>query len=565
MKKTLRKALVLFAVVAMMFTVAAFSASAEGECAHTNLYVAKTVEPTCEEMGYNIMGCVDCENSNVSTVMTKDALGHELGDRVYEATGNGYTLKRSCKRDNCDKVFTWGDYYKVTFVNKFAADNSSFDENVLYTDVVKDGGYITKVIEPSKSTYVEYATEEVTEDISPIRECLYENGSYILYVKSGNTVDFRGNNPSRIKDYNYGAYRFAGWKDIDKPITANTEIEAEFTGDDKTWTVTFVNYDSTSLSQNGFTVNHGNKVTYDAATPVRESDVKNSYTFAGWTYNGKAVNLNNIYGNVTVKANFNETANKYNLSYKDINGQSYSKTDSGVVFGGKAENGGKISVTNYQDNQFVYVHTGQWRYVESDTVTTTLSNLVIPEYHWTYDAEGNEKEYVKTKDGDSFTLTPVFNQKRRVYVFNMQVVRTDFDAEDKYPENYSLEGFTIQVTNAAGQLAGKGTTDKNGRLTLNLNYSTSYIVTAVSPEGKYRAEQMMAAPYQEVIDYTIRPTVDEEWKESFLPSCRCICHNTLLKPLWVRILNLLYRLFNTKYVCCYDMYANIGSLLAYTQ
>lgn len=566
MKKTLRKALILFAVVAMMFAVVAFSVSAEGEtCAHANLYVAETVEPFCEKMGYNIMGCVDCGDTNVSTAVTKEALNHVLGERTYVANGDSYTATRYCTRENCTAVFTWEGYYKVTFVNKYAADNNSLDETVPYTDVVKDGGYITKVIAPAKSTYVEFATEDESDEVSPVRECVYENGTYVLYVKSGYTVDFRGDNPTRIKDYNYGAYKFASWKNIDEPITANTEIEAEFTGEDKSWTVTFVNYDSTSLSEKGYTVHHGNKATYDAATPVREADVKNSYTFANWTYNNQEVNLDKIYGNVTVKASFTETANKYNLAYKDVNGQSYPKTDEGVVYGGVAENGGSIAVAGYQDNQFIYVHTGKWKYVEAETVTTSLSNLVIPAYHWTYDENGNKLEYVKTQDGDSFTLQPVFNQKQRVYTINMQIVRTDFEDEDKDADNYSLEGFTIQVTNAAGQLVGNGTTDKNGALAVNLNYSTSYTVTAVSAEGKYYAEQMMAAPYQEVIDYTIRPVMDEQWAANLQPSCRCICHNSLLKPLWVRILNILYRLFNTKYVCCYDMYANIGSLLAYTQ
>ena len=44
--------------------------------------------------------------------------------------------------------------------------------------------------------------------------------------------------------------------------------------------------------------------------------------------------------------------------------------------------------------------------------------------------------------------------------------------------------------------------------------------------------------------------------------CSCICH-TVFKPVWVGILNLLNSLFKLEFVCCDDMFANIGSELNY--
>ena len=45
-------------------------------------------------------------------------------------------------------------------------------------------------------------------------------------------------------------------------------------------------------------------------------------------------------------------------------------------------------------------------------------------------------------------------------------------------------------------------------------------------------------------------------------NCHCICHS-FLGGFWISILNMIYRLFGRKIVCCYDMFATHGDRLIY--
>ena len=60
-------------------------------------------------------------------------------------------------------------------------------------------------------------------------------------------------------------------------------------------------------------------------------------------------------------------------------------------------------------------------------------------------------------------------------------------------------------------------------------------------------------------------SLNKEYPEEHQSRCRCICHNSFFRGIWVRVLNIMYRLFKIEYVCCYDMYATIGDLLAYPE
>ena len=97
-------------------------------------------------------------------------------------------------------------------------------------------------------------------------------------------------------------YRFTGWSVAFDNITANTEVTAQYV---KTWTVTFVDEDGTVLKTE--TVDEG----AGATAPVSPSKV--GYGFAGW--NGA---FDRITADTTVIASY--TANQYTVHFVDWNG-----------------------------------------------------------------------------------------------------------------------------------------------------------------------------------------------------------------------------------------------------
>ncbi len=601
MNKTIKRALLLVTVVAVMMTAAVFAMAAD--CEHYSTDVI--VYPTCTEKGHTISVCFYC-GEEVTISDYTDPVGHGLLDREYTAEGDYYELTRDCGKIHkslvrdadgeivfdaegnavyedaaCDYVYTSAfKYYKVDFVNPCVTAET--DPEITYT-------LVTKTLKSEAVTVSGKAEAEFDENrMDPIREYFNNGSEIVLFVREGNAADFDGNEPRRDKDYNYGKYNFAGWSTVysvnstntdpsgivdiaETPINANTTYYARFFGKAEAYTVNFVNYNSIPLSSN-IAVVHGHGITYDAAEPTKEADVANIYTFAGWTSNNKLVNLDKIYANLTLTAKFEATPCEYTVSYLDYQKNELTFKDDitfelmleeTVQYGAKAQAQNDMTddvLAKAPDRENIYVHSGEWTFLENSGFRTTLSSVKVPDYY--YDAEGN---YVKTKNGDKFTLIPLYNSKKVVYTYKFQIVNTFFDDDNK---NHTLENFSIQVKDAAGQLVATGKTDANGVLERTLYYSQGYTITAVSADNKYLAEQFIAAPIYEdsldKIDYTIRPSRNPDYDTDHYSSCGCICHNALFKGIIVKIYNIIYRLFNVKYTCCYDMYANIGSLLVYT-
>ncbi len=105
-------------------------------------------------------------------------------------------------------------------------------------------------------------------------------------------------------------WHFAGW---DKPyttITANTDITALYGEDIKVWTVTYKNWDGSSLGSEQ--VNDG-----EAATGVEVA--REGYTFVKWRdyFSGDDVDMQHITANITVEPVFTETL--YTVTYR-VNG-----------------------------------------------------------------------------------------------------------------------------------------------------------------------------------------------------------------------------------------------------
>lgn len=183
------------------------------------------------------------------------------------------------------------------------------------------------------------------------------------------------------------------------------------------------------------------------------------------------------------------------------------------------------------------------------------------------DANGNR---VKFDEADaenirSIKIRPAYYQR---IIDREIIIETSIPSSENIPEDYK-NGLVVQITNENGQLIASGVTS-NHRCVLTVPKAEMYNITVVSTNGKYYAEKgivwsVFEAMYKNKENIKMDLSLDKDYNESTQARCRCICHNSILRGLWVRILNVLYRLFGTKYVCCYDMYVTIGDLLAYTK
>ncbi len=558
MKRSTKKYLMLFMALVVLMTVSVLTASAATEVYCSNcqkfyqVYASDVIEPTCTQEGYTEIKCNVC-NTVIGKADIVPAKGHEFKNSAYVSYDGGYSKQFTCacnytiteKDDNDETV----KYYKVSFYNPMVAQ--AYDGNIRYTNVVterKVNNYEASLGDLSDSVLLaEIFVKEGTEAIYP----------YVL-------------DPVCEKDVNYGRYDFIGWFDgyemqsaeavastsnkiSLKAVNSNMTVYAGFKGVNMAYTVRFYDYNGRALAT-GKNVYHGKGVTYTLGTPTRTSDVKYRYEFHYWEYDGSAIDLTQIYGDVSLKAKYEAIEREYNFTYyydaectQPIYNKEIQVRDDNIRYGEAATNGLAIDPQVLVkdpagDKQYIYEWTGKWVLANRQNWVVSLEAVSVP--------DGTPD----TTDGSSeVRLIPQYVKKSKVYDLNVTVI---------YPEdgNYHPEDVTIQVVDANGSLVGADKavkvpgTESTYEYTFLVNYSAQYTVSA-SATG-YLGQEVSNFRF----DTPSNVIITMEKVEAF--SCGCICH-TFLKPIWVRILRLLHTLFGTEHVCCSDMYANIGNQLNY--
>ncbi len=618
MKKTMKKHLSLLLAVVMLVTSFSFAVSAESVCVHETSEgdpnYTKVYNPTCDEQGYTEYYCIKC-GKLASTGNYKAALGHKYDEGVFVPATDAATEYR--KEFTCTREYTYNGqkvkcnhsyketedgvevvYYKVDFVNNKVT--KEYDSSIDYTSVA------TAFTEKHLYTdYVKAGEAAVYEGDAPYREKTkeYARYSYIGWTEDGTKEATAQNNLSD-----------ADCIDLSK-IEKNLTLYPVFEGltQDKygviTHTVTFYKYDNNGAPAkitNEQEVMHGATplYSYDGTLynpPAKDEDIVNTYEFAGWSSKGyrpyseklianEDIESTPIYGDVGFYPVYNEIAKNYTLMFYDGEGKTVLKytaqdgnkqnavfninlgknlLDPAVSYGINALNNDAKALAKPGDENYIYTWSGKWAILNADGTTGRVVNLSYfsiyeSEYNIAIDAEGN-KIYENGELKKVIRLVPVYERTRQLYAVNIEMLIPQGEDSDYY-----RGGADVHVVANNGQLVASGTTDANGMFRCYLYNQTPFSVTVATSDDKYLGTATITS-LQKAYDGSqsdeanmnlcrVQMTLNPEYETH----CQCIHHNAFIQPIWVRILNILYNIFNYKYVCCYDMYSTIGPLLDYT-
>ena len=599
MKKTMKKYLILALVVMTMLALAFCVSAADGsmycsECKQfvTNTVTGKTYPAKCETEGYTEVLCnqgVLDENGKVklddngeiircrTLVGRTDVSGPDghievIGYELQGTSSNGYYLhSTTCSRvvngNSCNykKFAEYEDhtpikYYKVTYVNNFAAD--TIETDVKYTSLAAS-----------------YKTEEL----------------FTEYIKEA-TIGTKVPEAYRMPDKTCGEYKFVGWKigDAAAKKTLSVPVEgmtvADYVATAEFAALTNVTHSVTFYTERGaviITLNGANAITHGASideylideinskAPLKADNVEYKYSFDYWTLLeiiGKFDLNQPIYGDLELKAHYAETLKRYELKYFDRHGKALKDDVSDFVniagFGTSErekplnaieikKNPAKYGMeANYFDAAYDYNFTGNWLIDGRDNTVIDIEHVDLPDDILDY---SQTNSYIK--------VVPQYRKIARLYDLTVYVTYED----DLNPHPGEID---IQITDADGNPIAVATLTekdiveetKNSRTptykkVFKVRYSSSYRVVATS--RNYKGER------------TPLFIIDGTSYESYRPGgcsilmtriadkpCGCICHS-IFKPVWVGILNILYNLFKAEFVCCDDMFANIGDSLVY--
>ena len=270
------------------------------------------------------------------------------------------------------------------------------------TDVTADATY--------KATYTSTINEYTIKFVD-------EDGETVLDEQTlayGVTPVYAGEHPTKEGDAEH-SYVFAGWTPAIASVTGDAIYKATYTEATNSYTVTWYDYDGTTVLENDEDVAFGTTPSYDGDTPTRTGDAQYTYTFKGWT-----PEITPVTGPAQYTATYEATVNKYTIKF--VNEDGAVLQSSSVAYGETPEYTGETPVKE-ATAQYTYTFagwdkeitlvTGEATYtatytstVNKYTVTFVDGDRVIKEavgYDYGTDWADVEKPDNPVKDGYAFT------------------------------------------------------------------------------------------------------------------------------------------------------------------
>ena len=157
----------------------------------------------------------------------------------------------------------------------------------------------------------------------------------------GTTPSYPNSDPTRASTAQY-SYTFAGWTPTLTTVTGDATYTATYTETVRSYTISFVNYDGTSLQSSSYS--YGSTPNYTGSTPTKPSTAQYDFHFTTWTPTVTAVT-----GEATYTAQFAQTVREYTITWLDEDGSTIITTQ--VAYGATP------SYTHTKDSTELYDYT----------------------------------------------------------------------------------------------------------------------------------------------------------------------------------------------------------------
>ncbi len=266
------------------------------------------VRSNTAEFSYEFIGW----DSNISNV-----LGNKVYKALYKETKNKYII--SFNSNGGSSV----DSETVEYGNKVDMPLDPILEGMnflgWYTDIELENSYdFSTTVTSSFTLYAKYVTTPI---VKYNVEFVFNNGNEnrIININEGNKV-FEPKNPIKEstidKDYIFDAWttdpELKNVYDFNLEVNSNITLYARFKESIRSYNVQFKNGNELLESK---LVEYGTIPTYTGLTPKKESTDKYEYTFIGFDKELEEVN-----GDITYYAKFLESVRKYEITFKDYDG-----------------------------------------------------------------------------------------------------------------------------------------------------------------------------------------------------------------------------------------------------
>lgn len=283
-------------------------------------------------------------------------------------------------------------------------------------------------------------------------------------VAYGTTPSYDGATPTKTATAQYTYTWDEGWTPTPSSVSGNATYTATFSSTVNTYTVTWKNYDDTTLETDSG-VAYGTTPTYDGATPTKSPEGTTTYSFSGWSPSVGAIT-----GNTTYTAQFEEHSVDPSASGW-YGGEVYYAVDEYNRYG----NPNYFRICFYDSDD----STSYFTYSYSDLVVTTVNGknvykVVIPEY--TGSSDLGWTKFVITEYKNNTDTSPNWDDNR--------VYQTG-DLYASFWKNYNR--WWIKDTDGSGQIkmGYDNESTYNGMLSGNTYYLE--IMDDSWDSGKYKA------------------------------------------------------------------------------
>ena len=213
-------------------------------------------------------------------------------------------------------------------------------------------------------------------------------------VKEGEMPSYDSATPTRAADEHY-SYAFKGWSPEVAVVSKDVTYTATYTQTTQKYTVRWVNYNDAELEVQT-NVPYGTIPIYPGTTdPSKPSTTEKSYNFTGWDPAPAAIT-----GDVTYKAQFEEVARKYTITWVDENEEPLETSQ--VAYGTVPEYPGEYDPSKASTEDYNYYFAG-WDPVPvavTGEATYTATYAAKRKYTITWnDDEGHLLETSKAEEG----------------------------------------------------------------------------------------------------------------------------------------------------------------------